>query len=85
MSCDPSRPRKFNLREYHNEAFEHTFSGLISEKEILDIILGWHHISVAKKDNLHWAPFVSRIRERQDELTPALQRTLDWLLEVHCW
>jgi hypothetical protein len=62
------------------------FSGKLSDDEIQELVrFGGHGGSVAKKYNKHWAPFMARVRERQDELPESLQRYLDWQKKVHDW
>ncbi len=62
------------------------FSERLDESEIEDLLhFGGHGGSVAKKNNLDWAPFVARVRERQDELPESVQLGLDWLKIVHDW
>lgn len=62
------------------------FSGRLSDDEVHELMrFGGHGGSVAKKYNRHWAPFMARLRERQDELPESVQFSLDWLKEVHDW
>ena len=54
--------------------FSLIFSGQITdEKELHELIFfGGHGGSVAKKDNMHWAPFVARVRQRQQDLPESI-------------
>ena len=62
------------------------FSGKLDELEIDELLyFGGHGGSVAKEHNTNWAPFVARVRERQDELPEGVQSGLDWLKRVHDW
>lgn len=68
-----------------DQLYELIFSGKVTEEqELRDLIFfGGHGGSVAKKDNRHWAPFIARVRERQNELPPIIQSHLNWLKQVH--
>jgi len=62
------------------------FSERLDENEIVELLhFGGHGGSVAKEDNLEWAPFVARVRERQDELPESVQSGLDWLKIINDW
>lgn len=62
------------------------FSRRLTEGEIDELIwFGGHGGSCAKRHNLNWVDFVARVRERQNELPPRIQSSLDWYLKVHGW
>ena len=62
------------------------FSERLDESEIQELLhFGGHGGSLAKEDNLDWAPFVARVRERQDELPESVQSGLDLLKTAHDW
>ena len=62
------------------------FSERLDESEIQELLhFGGHGGSLAKEDNLDWAPFVARVRERQDELPGSVQSGLDLLKTAHDW
>lgn len=74
------------VRLNQDALYELIFSGTLNERELHELIFfGSHGGSVAKEDNEAWAPFMARVRERQDELPYSIQLTLDWLLETHDW
>ena len=72
--------------ENQNALYDLIFSERLDESETHNLLhFGGHGGSVAKEDNLHWAPFIARVRERQDELPESVQSGLDWLKVVHGW
>lgn len=73
------------VRQNQDQLYELIFSGKVEKTRELHelILLGGHGGSAEKKDNLHWIPFLKRIRERLTDLPPELGGHFDWLGEVH--
>jgi hypothetical protein len=67
--------------------YELVFSGKCTEVELCELIwLGRTHTgSCAKKDNLSWVPFISRVMLRKDELPYYVRSNLEWYQRVHGW
>lgn len=77
---------KILVRMNQNGLFSLIFSGkLTADEQLILIWFGGHGGSCAKRHNEDWVHFVSRIRERQAELSEEIQRSLDWYLKVHGW
>lgn len=74
------------ILSHQDDLLKLIFSNRLNEREIGVLLhFGGHGGSVAKEDNLNWIPFMSKVRERQDELPESVQDSLDWLKRVHDW
>ena len=76
---------KSMVQRNQDALYDLVFSGEITNwKELHSLIFfGGHGGSVSKADNLHWASFVARVRERSNELPEEIQSSLAWLHRVH--
>jgi len=73
------------MEENQDALYNLIFSGEITdERELYRIIFfAGHGGSCSKKDNLHWIPFLQRLRERSSELPYSIQVHFEWLGKVH--
>lgn len=74
------------VRSHQDALFELIFSGVLDERDLHELMFfGGDGGSVRRKYNEHWAPFIARVRARQEDLPRLTAGHLDWLLDTHGW